>query len=329
MYNWILIGQQVFKKKKKNKIKQEQKTCCLDQVKSSIICFYIWCHQATLVVVLPIPIPWIQIFGITGIGLLYITGALLAIILQKTLRKFDLRFYIYIGSLLFLEAIRYKRSRLLSEEQKSIFPKFTQSTFFFQIKLSTHHIVSISIQTIGLPLSKIHSSTHTHPKSWDFSIIKSVGICNDWMLIPYSLTYSWRNMNILNIFSIFCFSKSTSINTQYSGLCDTLGMMLFTKDHIKWKRIGKITWKVGYWCILKSSIILDTKKMHAILVQCPYRLDCGLSEFWKKKKEKKKKKKKEKEKKEKEKETEEEDLFDFLKLILGGFLCFKRSCVCI
>ena len=46
------------------------------------------------------------------------------------------------------------------------------------------------------------------------------------------LTYFWRNMNIS---SIFYFSKSTSINTQYSSLWDTLKMMLFTKYLIKWK----------------------------------------------------------------------------------------------
>ena len=33
----------------------------------------------------------------------------------------------------------------------------------------------------------------------------------------------------MNISSIFYFSKSTSINTQYSSLWDTLEMMLFTK----------------------------------------------------------------------------------------------------
>ena len=47
------------------------------------------------------------------------------------------------------------------------------------------------------------------------------------------LTYFWRYMNIS---SIFYFSKSTSINTQYSSLWDTLKMMLFTKYLIKWKR---------------------------------------------------------------------------------------------
>ena len=74
------------------------------------------------------------------------------------------------------------------------------------------------------------------------------------------LTYFWRNMNIS---SIFYFSKSTSINTQYSSLWDTLKMMLFTKYLIKWKRIGRISWKFRYWFNLKSSIELDIKRVLA------------------------------------------------------------------
>ena len=70
-------------------------------------------------------------------------------------------------------------------------------------------------------------------------------------------------------------------------------------------------------CILKSSIILNTKKMGAILVQCPYKLDCGLSEFWKKKKKKRKKKKK------------KAFYLFFVYSFLGGILCFKCSYVCI
>ena len=38
----------------------------------------------------------------------------------------------------------------------------------------------------------------------------------------------------INISNILYFSKSTSTNAQYSGLWDTLWMMLFTKEHI-WK----------------------------------------------------------------------------------------------
>ena len=65
------------------------------------------------------------------------------------------------------------------------------------------------------------------------------------------LTHFWRNMKISSIFS---FSKLTSINTQYSSLWDTLKMMLFTKYLIKWKCIGRNSWKLWYWFNLKSSI---------------------------------------------------------------------------
>ena len=57
------------------------------------------------------------------------------------------------------------------------------------------------------------------------------------------LTYFWRYMNISCIFYL---SKSTSINTQYSSLWDTLKMLLFTKYLIKWKRIVRISWNFWY-----------------------------------------------------------------------------------
>ena len=71
------------------------------------------------------------------------------------------------------------------------------------------------------------------------------------------LTYFWRNMNVS---IIFYFPKSTSINTQYSSLWDTLKMMLFTKYLIKWKCIGRIGWKFQCRFDLKSSIELDIKR---------------------------------------------------------------------
>ena len=74
--------------------------------------------------------------------------------------------------------------------------------------------------------------------------------------------YFWR---IMNISSIFFFSKSTSLNTQYSSLWGTLKMMLFTKYLIKWKRIGRISWNFRYWFDFKSSIELG-------IVQCPFKL---------------------------------------------------------
>ena len=71
------------------------------------------------------------------------------------------------------------------------------------------------------------------------------------------LIYFWRNMNM---FSIFYFSKSTSVNTQHSSLWGTLTMMLFTKYLIKWKRIGKISWKFRHCFNLSFFIELDIKR---------------------------------------------------------------------
>ena len=81
-------------------------------------------------------------------------------------------------------------------------------------------------------------------------------------------TYFWRNMNIS---MTFYFSKSTSINTHYSSLWDTLKMMLFTKYLIKCKRIGRISWKFRYWFDLKSSIDIRCEKIDVILVQCLFK----------------------------------------------------------
>ena len=80
------------------------------------------------------------------------------------------------------------------------------------------------------------------------------------------LTYFWRNMNIS---SIFYFSKSTSINTQYSSLWDTLEMMLSTKYLIKWKRHGWINWKFWYRFNLISSTDLDIKRYMFYLSNAP------------------------------------------------------------
>ena len=80
------------------------------------------------------------------------------------------------------------------------------------------------------------------------------------------LIYFWRNINIS---SIFYFSKSTSINTQYSSLWDTLKMMLFTKYLIKWKCIGRIIWKFRYWFNLYSSMELDIERSMLYLSNAP------------------------------------------------------------
>ena len=81
------------------------------------------------------------------------------------------------------------------------------------------------------------------------------------------LTYFWRNMNIS---CIFYFSKSTSINTQYSSPWGTLKMMLFRKYLIKWKRIGRISWNFRHWFDFKSSIDLDIKRQMLYLSNAPF-----------------------------------------------------------
>ena len=80
------------------------------------------------------------------------------------------------------------------------------------------------------------------------------------------LIYFWRNMSIS---SIFYFSKSTSINTQYSSLWDTLEMMLFTKYFLKWKCIGRISWNFRHCSDSKFSVELDIKRKMLYLSNAP------------------------------------------------------------
>ena len=89
-----------------------------------------------------------------------------------------------------------------------------------------------------------------------------------WVLCS-RLTYFWRNMDISGF---FYFSKSTSINTQYSSLWDTPKVMLFTKYLKKWKRIGRISRKYQYWFNLKSSLeLIRYENTDITLVQCPFK----------------------------------------------------------
>ena len=57
-------------------------------------------------------------------------------------------------------------------------------------------------------------------------------------------------------------------------------MMLFTKYIIKWKRIGRISWKFWYWFNLKSSIELDLKRYMLYLFNAPLTFPSGLK-IWK------------------------------------------------
>ena len=73
----------------------------------------------------------------------------------------------------------------------------------------------------------------------------------------------------MHISSIFYFSKSTSINTQYSNLWDTLMMMLFSiKILNKMTMLCRISWKFQYRFYSKLSIEVE---IGVILVQCPFK----------------------------------------------------------
>ena len=103
-------------------------------------------------------------------------------------------------------------------------------------------------------------------KNWDFCTIRMVGISNDCMLkiLTYLLLSSKKSYKYS---SIFYFSKLTSVNAHYIGLWDTLEMMLFIKDHIKWKHIGRISWKVSSLINFKVLYGIWYKKTDAKLVQ--------------------------------------------------------------
>ena len=91
------------------------------------------------------------------------------------------------------------------------------------------------------------------------------------------LTYFWRNVNIS---SIFFFSKSTSINTQYSCLWDTLKMMLFTKYLIKMKTHWQNQLKISALVYFKILYRIRYKKIDVILVQCPFNVSILYPCFW-------------------------------------------------
>ena len=175
---------------------------------------------------------------------------------------------------------KFKKTHIIHAFRKTIFlrgrnkDKFaSKKIFFYQIEDTFQKIIPVCAKTRtsfkGKFFSNLICSTITtrilkgHWTSTTSSpdFFQKVGIFIPlevlaWVMtacwvLPSRLIYFWRNMNIS---SIFYFSKSTSINTQYSSLWDTLKMMLFTKYLTKWKCIGRITWKFWYWFNLKFSI---------------------------------------------------------------------------
>ena len=95
---------------------------------------------------------------------------------------------------------------------------------------------------------------------------------NDWILcFMFKINFPFNKKYIFQTY----FSKSTGINSQYSILWDT---MLFTQYLIKWKGIGRMSWKFQYWLNLKLSIELHIKRSILInikLAKCPF--NCNIS----------------------------------------------------
>ena len=64
--------------------------------------------------------------------------------------------------------------------------------------------------------SILHHPLNFSTKSWNFYTIRSVGICNDRMLILIFLLLTFEEILIFLALGPIYFSKSTSINTQYT-----------------------------------------------------------------------------------------------------------------
>ena len=85
----------------------------------------------------------------------------------------------------------------------------------------------VIVTMIKRALDKYNIIVQLSPKTVEIFILLEVLACvmTACRILHSSLIYFWRNMHIS---SIFYFSKSTSKNTQYSSLWDTLKMMLFS-----------------------------------------------------------------------------------------------------
>ena len=131
------------------------------------------------------------------------------------------------------------------------------TSFFLRFDVFAWVLLNLVVDLLKAHWTTITSSPNFFQKSWDFYIFRSfLMVMTACWVLHSRLIYFWRNVDIS---SIFYFSKSTSINTQYSSLWDTLKMMLFTKYLIKWKGIDRIGWKFRYWFNLKLSVELDKK----------------------------------------------------------------------
>ena len=96
-----------------------------------------------------------------------------------------------------------------------------------------------------------------------------------WVMTVYqvlrSRSTSFGRCTGMNISGIFYFSKSTSINTQYSSLWDTLKMMLINKIPHKMKTHWQNQLKIWVLVWFKILYRIRFKKIYVILVQCPFK----------------------------------------------------------
>ena len=131
--------------------------------------------------------------------------------------------------------------------------KFTaKKCFVWKILMKTCLVI---VTMIKRALDKYKIILQLSPKRVEIFILLEVlaWVMTACWILHSSLIYFWRNMHIS---SIFYFSQSTSINTQYSSLWDTLKMMRFSikilnKMKMLWQNQLKISvsvlFKTLYW----------------------------------------------------------------------------------
>ena len=179
---------------------------------------------------------------------------------------------IFKGAQSYLFNFCFKLLEILLSQESSYFShspwrNVQLKNFVWNILMKTCLVI---VTMIKRALDKYNIILQLSPKRVEIFILLEVLACvmTACWILHSSLIYFWRN--IMHISSIFYFSKSTSINTQYSSLWDTLNWccLVFTKYLIKWKCFGRISWKFQYRFYSKLSIEVE---IGVILVQCPFK----------------------------------------------------------
>ena len=136
---------------------------------------------------------------------------------------------IFKGAQSYLFNFCFKLLKILLSQESSYFShspwKNVQlKSFVWNILMKTCLVI---VTMIKRALDKYNIILQLSPKTVEIFILLEVLACvmTACWILHSSLIYFWRNMHIS---SIFYFSKSVSINTQYSSLWDTLKMMLFS-----------------------------------------------------------------------------------------------------